>query len=69
MEISPTVCKTSSVTPLCARATHGNFALYALENFSLTLLIKLKKLKALPFLPVHGPFSKRIVSTLDGALV
>ena len=35
---------------------------------SLTLMIKLKKPKALPFLPVHSSFGKRTVSTLDGAL-
>ena len=31
-------------------------------------VIKLKKLKALPFLRVHSSFSKCTVSTLDGAL-
>lgn len=35
---------------------------------SLTFVIKLKKLKALPFLRVHSSFGKRRVSTLDGAL-
>ena len=53
---------------LCARATHSNFALYALENFKFNSCNKLKKLKVLPFLRMHSSFSKRTVSTLDGAL-
>ncbi len=37
-------------------------------NIAVTLVIKLKKSKALPFLRVRGFFGKRTVFTLDGAL-
>jgi hypothetical protein len=42
-----------------------NSALYALENLSLTLQIKLKKLRALPFLWVHSSFGKRTRNSIE----
>jgi hypothetical protein len=62
-ECSHTACK----APM--RAQHTAIPLRTHQRISsLTLAIKLKKLKASPFLRVHSSFGKRTVSTLDGAL-
>ena len=53
-------------SPPGVRAQHKAILLCTYKGISsLTLIIKLKKIKALPFLQVHSSFGKRTASTLD----